>query len=602
MNKLINKYWTWALSISIGVSVYLFWAYPYKSVLSYQEQYQLFLFGKNYFLERIALPGGLADYIGEFLTQFYYIPVFGAAILGIIFFCLQRLTWVVCRRCGADTQWFPLSFIPALALWMYMGDENVLLCFAVSLLATLVFMWLYTLVESRTKTVAGKALYILICVPLIYWLFGANILTFIGFVVLYELKKNKSFYNISLVIVFVIYTLQTILVSSYYLQYPLFRLYGGINYYRYPAYIPYMQIITMILFAVCPVIIALLPKLKGRIVEISGIAIIAVVGFYAVKSSFDPQKYDLIEYDYLVRGEQWNKIIVKAKQKPADNPMSVSIVNLALSQREELADRLFEFYQNGAEGLFPSFTRDMVSPVSTSEIFFRLGMINDAERYAFEAQEAIPNHRKSGRLTKRIIDCEIINGHYGVARKHLKRLKKSMYYDTWAEKRLAMLKNEEAINNDPIYGKLRAFREKKQDFLFSDQEMDQMLGLLLTGNMKNKMAYEYLICYELLQKDLDRFMEYYPLGQYIQYTHIPKTIQEILIGNWMKTHSNPSSIPYSVDSSTLNNTLNFMSLYTKNPNSPDLNLVPYVNNAWHYMLISNSGLEKKGKEKMKDIY
>ncbi|MBQ9287097.1 MAG: beta-carotene 15,15'-monooxygenase, partial [Bacteroidaceae bacterium] len=239
MNKLINKYWTWALSILLGVAVYLFWAYPYKSVLSYQEQYQLFLFGKDYFLERIALPGGLADYIGEFLTQFYYIPVFGAAILGIIFFCLQRLTWVVCRRCGADTQWFPPSFIPALALWMYMGDENVLLCFAVSLLASLVFMWLYTLVENRTKGAAGKALFILICVPLIYWLFGANILTFIGFVALYELKKNKSFYNISLVIVFVIYALQTVLVSSYYLQYPLFRLYGGINYYRYPAYIPY---------------------------------------------------------------------------------------------------------------------------------------------------------------------------------------------------------------------------------------------------------------------------------------------------------------------------------------------------------------------------
>ena len=165
-----------------------------------------------------------------------------------------------------------------------------------------------------------------------------------------------------------------------------------------------------------------------------------------------------------------------------------------------------------------------------------------------------------------------------------------------------MLKDEKAINADPVYGKLRAFREKKQDFLFSDQEMDQMLGLLLTGNMENKMAYEYLISYELLQKDLDRFMEYYPLGQYISYNHIPKAIQEILIGNWMKTHSNPSSIPYSVDSSTLNTTLNFMSLYTKNPNSPDLNLVPYVNNAWHYMLISNSGMEKKEKEKMKDIY
>lgn len=602
MKKLISKYWTWTLSILLGVSVYLFWAYPYKSVLSYQEQYQLFLFGEDYFLERISLPGGLADYLAEFLTQFYYIPVFGATILGVVFFCLQRLTWVVSRRCGADIQWFPLSFIPALILWMYMGDENVLLCFAISLLAALEFMLHYIIVCDHTKGYAAKALYILLCVPLVYWLFGANVLTFIGFVAFYELKREKSLSNLSLTSQFVLYTLLTILVSSYYLQYPLFRLYGGINYYRYPAYIPFLQITTMVLFAVFPILTSVLPKMKMRILEITEIAIIAVLGFYGVKASFNPQKYDLIEYDYLVRGEQWNKIIIKAKQKPADTPMSVSIVNLALSQREELADRLFEFYQNGAEGLFPSFTRDMVSPVPTSEIFYRLGMINDAERYAFEAQEAIPNYRKSGRLTKRIIDCEIINGHYGVARKHLKRLQKSMYYDTWAENRLAMLKNEDAINADPVYGKLRAFREKKQDFLFSDQEMDQMLGLLLTGNMENKMAYEYLICYELLQKDLDRFMDYYPLGQYISYNHIPKAIQEILIGNWMKTHSNPSSIPYSVDSSTLNATLNFMSLYTKNPNSPDLNLVPYVNNAWHYMLISNSGMEKKEKEKMKDIY
>ena len=34
-------------------------------------------------------------------------------------------------------------------------------------------------------------------------------------------------------------------------------------------------------------------------------------------------------------------------------------------------------------------------------------------------------------------------------------------------------RQEKAINQHPIYGKLRKYREKKQDFLFSDREMDQ---------------------------------------------------------------------------------------------------------------------------------
>lgn len=252
---------------------------------------------------------------------------------------------------------------------------------------------------------------------------------------------------------------------------------------------------------------------------------------------FDEMTYELIDYDFLVRTEQWDKIIEKAEKKPATTPLSVSCVNLALSQKGMLADRLFEFYQNGGEGLFPTFTRDMISPVSTAEIFFRLGMVNDAERYMFEAQEAIPNYRKSARLTRRIIECEIINGNYQVAAKLLRRLQKTLFYSNWANQMMALLGNEKAINRHPVYGKLRKYREKKQDFLFSDQEMDQMLGLLFLNDNHNKMAYEYLMCYELLQRDMEKFMQYYPLGRFVGYDHIPRTFQEILIGNWMKTHS-----------------------------------------------------------------
>lgn len=330
--------------------------------------------------------------------------------------------------------------------------------------------------------------------------------------------------------------------------------------------------------------------------------LVIVASVFGIKAFFDEQTYELIDYDFLVRTEQWDKIIEKAEKKPAATPMSVSCVNLALSQTGQLPDRLFEFFQNGSEGLIPTFTRDMTSPVSTSEIFYRLGMVNDASRFMFEAQEAIPNHRKSSRLTRRIAECELINGNYKVAAKLLRRLKKTLFYHDWAEQTMALLGNEKAINSHPIYGKLRKYREKKQDFLFSDREMDQMLGLLYLNDKSNKMAYEYLMCYELLQRDFAKFMQYYPLGRFVGYDHIPRSFQEILIEQWMKTHNDPRTIPYSVDAQTVNNTLNFIQIYLRNPKDPQLSQQPYVTNAWHYMVVQGADETAKEKEESKAIY
>lgn len=114
--------------------------------------------------------------------------------------------------------------------------------------------------------------------------------------------------------------------------------------------------------------------------------------------------------------------------------------------------------------------------------------------------------------------------------------------------------------------------------------MDQMLGMLFLNDKSNKMAYEYLMCYVLLQRDLDKFVQYYPLGRFVGYNHIPRAFQEILIGNWMKSHSDPRSIPYSVDAQTVNHTLNLIQLYMQNPKNPLLESQPYVSNAWHYMM------------------
>lgn len=611
MKNLMIKTWKPLLSLLFGVAVVIFWAVPYVGGLCFQEQYQMFLFDSGYFLERIVLPGGLADYISEFLVQFYYMPVLGGAIIALLLMGIQTAVWGLMKQYGArhDFPGYLLSFLPSIALWCAMGDQNVLLSFVVALFGALVIGWIHNRFHNRLV----KVVFELVSTALVYWLLGPVVFLYavlmIGDTLKNAKQKGNVFSGIGYSAVILILTVAWILLTTQTLQYPLYRIFAGLNYYRYPGAISPLPFVVMVWAVVIP-FLGMIPchrkslqKLQqSKVVIVLSYVLVIVASWFGIKTSFDEMTYELIDYDFLVRTEQWDKIIEKAEKKPATTPLGVSCVNLALSQKGMLADRLFEFYQNGGEGLFPTFTRDMISPVSTAEIFFRLGMVNDAERYMFEAQEAIPNYRKSARLTRRIIECDIINGNYKVAAKLLRRLQKTLFYSNWANQTMALLGNEKAINRHPIYGKLRKYREKKQDFLFSDREMDQMLGLLFLNDNHNKMAYEYLMCYELLQRDMEKFMQYYPLGRFVGYDHIPRTFQEILIGNWMKTHSDPRTIPYSVDAQNVNNTLNFIQLYMQNPKDPQLGQQPYVSNAWHYVMVQGADEAAGKKEGMKEVY
>ena len=611
MKNLMIKTWKPLLSLLFGVAVVIFWAVPFVGGLCFQEQYQMFLFDTGYFLERIVLPGGLADYISEFLVQFYYMPVLGGAIIALLLMGIQAAVWGLMKQYGAghDFPGYLLSFLPSIALWCAMGDQNVLLSFVVALFGALVIGWIHNRFHNRLV----KVVFELVSTALVYWFLGPVVFVYvvlmIGDTLKNALQKGNVLSGIGYSVCILILTIAWILLSTQTLQYPVSRLFLGLNYYRYPGVTFLLIYIVMALAAFIPFLgmvhphsSALQKWQKSKWVMAVAYVIVLFASVCGIRTSFDELTYEMIDYDFWIRTEQWNKIIEHAEKKPATSPLGVSSVNLALSQTGQLPDRLFEFYQNGAEGLFPVFSRDMTSPVFTSEVFYRLGMVNDAERYMFEAQEAIPNFRKSARLTRRIAECEIINGNYEVAAKLLRRLQKTIFYSNWANQTMALLGNEKAINRHPIYGKLRKYREKKQDFLFSDREMDQMLGLLFLNDKSNKMAYEYLMCYVLLQRDFNKFMQYYPLGRFVGYDHIPRSFQEILIEQWMKTHNDPRTIPYSVDAQNVNNTLNFIQIYLRNPKDPQLSQQPYVSNAWYYMVVQGADEAARKKEEKKTIY
>ena len=87
----VKKYWNWGVSVLVGIGIFLFWYCWYPHALSYQEQYQLFLWTGDYLIEKCSIPGGFADWIGEFIVQFYYVEWLGALLLAMVFVIMQRL-------------------------------------------------------------------------------------------------------------------------------------------------------------------------------------------------------------------------------------------------------------------------------------------------------------------------------------------------------------------------------------------------------------------------------------------------------------------------------------------------------------------------------
>ena len=151
-----------------------------------------------------------------------------------------------------------------------------------------------------------------------------------------------------------------------------------------------------------------------------------LVAFLMLRPVFyEARKYEVMEYDYLVRCQDWNAIIAKADKKTPDLPMTVCATNLALGMKGLLGERLFDFYQNGRQGLVPPFTRNFSTIMLTGEVYWQLGLVNTAQRFAFESMEAIPNYTKSSRAVKRLVETNLVNGEYKVARKYLCLLEKT---------------------------------------------------------------------------------------------------------------------------------------------------------------------------------
>ena len=563
MKKFLSKHTPLLLTLVFGLVVFLFWRILYPFALTYQEQLQLFLFDGDYFCGRMAEPGGFARYVAEFLMQFYNSVTIGALIIAVLYMLVQRLTW---RLMGSHS-YYVWSFIPVIMLWYAMGDESVMLTYVVALLMALSAALAWRLVQLVRLGKLVRLALALVTIPLLYWLIGPMVLLVAVLMMPWAVAVPA-----------LVYALALILLSAHYLPFPMLRVVLGISYYRIPETMPYMLMAIPVVIWIMALFIKKLPQPKPWVACVQ-VLVVAVLVLVPKAFGFDARKYDLIEYDYLVRIGDWKGVIAKAEKRMPDLPMSVSATNLALGMTNQLGDRAFNFYQRGSEGLLPKFERNFATSQLTGEIYFNLGLVNTAQRFAFESMEAIPNYNKSARVVKRLAETNLINGQYEVARKYLQMLEKTIFYRPWAQRTMAMLGDEKAIDAHPLYGKLRQYR-LQEDFLFSDRELDKICGLLFMHNQQNQMAAQYLLMMPLLDRDIPRFMSYVKVVQN-RIGYNPQHCQEGIAFAFMQQRQQPPK--GAVSPFVLQQMNDFAQTYSNDKSAAGLNR--FRNTAWYYLTV-----------------
>ena len=203
--------------------------------------------------------------------------------------------------------------------------------------------------------------------------------------------------------------------------------------------------------------------------------------------------------------ENWDKVSeLAAKDRKAE--IGTYYYNLSNAMKGQLADKLLDYYQPFERGLFlPVGSQSTPFQIACAgDVWFALGYMPLAERDAMLGMLFSPAHT-GPRYLRRMAECNLVTGDYEAASKYLRILLNTHRNRKWAQQRFPE-------NWSPAY-QLRIAEKRNLlpqfDLVHGMDQAPIILRVLLSSNHTNKMALDYLLCYDLLTKDLDAFVADY---------------------------------------------------------------------------------------------
>jgi len=595
-NKKLVKYSEYLFSGIFFTGIFVFFAFFYNNHLHFEEQFQLFLLTGDFFIAKIGYPGGFSGWAGGFLTQFYYMSLAGPFIITGLLFALQQVMKRILSKVNSGNSLFPFSFIPSLLSAMILCNEFYPLSSVTGFLLAMIAGLAYVKIRSdKTRFIVG-----LILIPLTYWLSGGSFISLLLLMLFYEYllyltsrKKAgkdkdasgayelKGWYFISYLIIAAAVPL---LVRQYLILQPLMMTFMSEFYYNIVTNMPKA---VMVLFLLPPLLLLVhFISLKEKHVKRSlvlQIAVFTVLCWLGFKSFANFEAEEIMTYDYLARNERWNEILKYSERKPPRNYLSLAMLNLSLAKTGQLGNRMFNYDQHGVNGLFLPFNREYVTAIMGNEILYQMGLTNASQEYAFESMETIPSMGKSARVIKRLAETNLINGQYKVSEKYLKILEKTIFYRKWAKNTITVLNNEEKINENAGWAEKRKYAVKN-DYFFHINNIEAVLNRMVKEHPDNKIAFEYLMAFYMINKDMGNFINLIPVMERMSYRKVPVSYQEAVMYIIGMNNEDPfTNSPLYVSQDTKQRMKAYMDVYSRYPDPGERLEKKFAGTYWFYI-------------------
>ena len=410
----IVRYWEHITVAFLAIVVFCFWLFLYPFIPVTREMSVLFLWNTDYLMERLVVPGGLAQYLGEGIAQFFLNPFNAALIYAVLFVIVQQLMSRLLLQFFPTVKSkvrFPLSLIPPCIIWYLAMLPDVPLTPTVAVVLLMIAACMLMSISSKRL----RLIVLCLLIPLMYWLTGPLAVLLVLCSIRW-IPLTATLFAASLI------------GSSYVTPYPLEQIAKGIDY-RWSD-----------------------TKKLGT--------------------------YEEMECDILMRQHAWNKILQKFKSPESPAVTSAYLYALNQTEQmgyneflARIAPPQANFQQEPSvfcigDLHFVVYFGTLSSAFMVSDLALMINWPNIAQRAAFEAMEYIPNYNKSARAVKTLTELCIITEQYDLARKYLSILDDTAFYRSWAQKMRTLVDNPKMIEQYPFFQKSREMYKKTEDIFF----------------------------------------------------------------------------------------------------------------------------------------
>lgn len=434
----------------------IFYATVYPSHLLWQEQNQVFLNTSHWLSAYFDRPAWLGCMAGDWLTQFYHNTVVGAIILS--------LAVTGCAACSAVILFRLLPRIYALLLTVLFAILMVgcsmpattslafFICVAGGLISGLSRLWIN---YGKNHVIDLSPLLVILS----YWMFGFGaLLTAMAISLLlikrYRGKGQRKYGWIGAgAAVALAFATPAVLCGHYALPYTNALLYPGL-----------------------------------------------------AKPSMPETKY---EERLAIADALWRRDYDDAKRRAlaVDEPDDFSAFHyyLASALQDSLPDNLLKFPVKSLGTLTTISDKSPLSIINMmNELYYELGDMTYAERAAMMRNVFSPRNRNV-RMIRRLAEINLVSGDTLAARKYLNILSKTHAYADWSAAHTPGLMDPQTKADI----ERRRARSNTKDNIRIGDNCHNILLELLESNPDNTLALDYLLCTDLLLKDMDTFkMDY----------------------------------------------------------------------------------------------